>query len=162
MAFPSNNAKSVSRLVMSSAVATATGILERILTGQAGNLFSVPGVVDVSGMEFSVGVLMDSGSGTKGIEASTADTSRLEVTFEDGGASGDNATAAQLFSASTLSSTTAWVAYVPKDAAGTTATDLDADDWVNFLIASNATTVPGIGVAEVAVGYIFGKPGVIN
>jgi len=156
------NAKSVSRLVLSSTAASATGLLERILTGQTGNLFSVPAVVDVSGMEFSVAILMDSGSGTKGIEASTADTSRLEVTFEDGGASGDNATAGLLFSASSLSSTVAWVAYVPRDAGGTSTTDLDADDWVNFLIATNATTVPGVGAAEVAVAYIFGKPGVIN
>ena len=162
MAFPSNNAQSVSRLIISSSASTATGILERILTGQAGNLFSVPGVVDASGMEFSVSILMDSGSATKGLEASTADTSRLEVTFEDGGASGDNATAAQLFSASSLSGTTAWTAYVPKDAGGTTSTDLDADDWVNFLVATNVTTVPGIGAAEVAVAYIYGKPGVIN
>jgi hypothetical protein len=162
MAFPSMNAQSISRLIISSEVATATGIFERILTGQAGNLFSVPAVVDVSGMEFSVAILMDSGSGTKGIEASTHNDSRLEVTFEDGGASGDNATVAQLFSASTLTGTVAWTAYVPRDKAGTSSTDLDADDWVNFLVASNATTVPGIGMAEVAVSYIYGKPGVIN
>ena len=139
---------------------TPDGIIEGLNTGQY-NLFSVPGVVDVSGMEFSIGQRSTSLSATPGIAASTDVASSPTFTFSDGGPTGDATGAAVLFTA--VTSTTAWVARVPKDIAGTSTTDLDADDWVNFRV----TIQPGTSDAEaaqvdLAIAYIYGKPGSIN
>ncbi len=161
MSFPTMNAKSVARVIIGSTAASPTGILELLPTGQY-NIFSAPGVIDASGMEFSVGVRHDNSSGTAGLAASTADASVVNIAFRDGGASGDNATADNLFAPTTLTNSTAFVANVPKDKTGTTATDLDADDWVNYAQAANPTTVAGGAVYDVVVNYIYGKPGGIN
>lgn len=159
MGFPSNNANSVSRLVSRGTVSTLTGITEMLATGQY-NLFSVPAVVDVSGMEFSVGASIDGSSGTPGLAAQTA--SSQTVAFHDGGGSGDNSTTQRLFDPTNLTSTTAWTAKVPRDQAGTSSTDLDADDWVNFLVSVNPTTIVGAAAFDVTVNYVYGKPGAIN
>ena len=154
--FPTMNAKTQSRQVHLGTSSSATAVLEQLTTGPM-NLFSVPGVVDVSGMEFSIGVY-DSTSGAAGLAAQTG--SVLQVTFSDGGPSGDNTAVAVLFTA--LTNTVAWTETIPRDAAGSSATDLDADDWVNFHYVAKTATIPGIGMADAVAHYVYGKPGAIN
>jgi hypothetical protein len=163
MGFPTNNAMTVGRLVHRSTASSVTGIAEAIGTGQH-NLFSVPAVVDVSGMEFSMGIEADAGSGTPGLAAVTGDASALSVAFNDGGPTGNNATAGLLFAATVqlTTSTTTWTAQVPHDAAGTSTTDLDADDWVNFIVSAQPTSEVGAASMSTVVNYIYGKPGTIN
>jgi hypothetical protein len=156
--FPTLNAFSVSRLVAKTGISTATGFGNRLSTGQF-NLFSVPGVVDVSGMEFSMGVAYDSTGNTPGLVASTNSASSTTVTFSDGGPTGDATAAHSLFTA--ISATTAWTTHVPRDVTGTSATDLDADDWVNFRVTVESTTVSGANAFDLAVAYVYGKPGSI-
>ncbi len=157
MSFPTMNAQSVAKRFAAATAPTASGVLGNMPTGPH-NIISVPGVIDVSGMEYSFGVAFDS-AGAAGLGASTADASRFQVALADGGASGDVTTTAVL--ATAITSTTAFVDTVPRDVTGTSATDLDADDWVNLQITAQPTTVAGAGTIDVAVAYIYGKPGSI-
>ena len=159
MSFPYMHAMSVSRLltqVHNNAV-TSTSFLT---TGQH-NLFSVPGVVDVSGMEFSMSPSANANTTVTRVVASAASTA--VVTFSDGGATGDATGAAVLFSQDNMSNslTGGFPANTPIDAAGSSTTDLDADDWVNFRVVQNATGAL-LGGVNAAVNYIYGKPGALN
>jgi hypothetical protein len=158
MSFPYMNAQSVSRTVSRGVAATTTGIAASIPTGPY-NLFSVPGTVDVSAMEMSIGVIADSISGSTILAIQTG--SPLTVSFSDGANCGANTTVSLLVAA--IGNTVAAFAdTIPQDMAGTSTTDLDADDWVNFHVTANPTTIPGVGVYGVNVNYIYGKPGAIN
>jgi len=159
MAFPSNNAEIAARLfgnVVNNAVTTHTFLL----TGQH-NWFSTPAVIDVSGMEIAMSIEQEAATTitrtTAGGAASTA-----VFTLSDGGASGDATGAAVLVSGDTFSNslTAGFPVNVPIDGAGTSTTDLDADDWVNFRAIQNATGL--VGTMNVTVAYVYGKPGVIN
>jgi hypothetical protein len=161
MAFPVMNAQVVSRLVgEGNLVNTVTHIVDGLTTG-AHNLFSVPAVVDVSGMEFSLGVVSDNTDGSAGLAAEVG-TSAFRPVMSDGGSGGVDT--AVLFDSSTggLSSSTVYTAYTPKDAAGTSTTDLDVDDWVNLRVTTNGATVAGAGNVNTQVAYVYGKPGAIN
>jgi hypothetical protein len=158
MSFPAMNAQSVAKRFSGATGPSTTTVLAYLPTGPH-NIISVPGVVDVSGMEMSFGVAFDS-LGVAGLGASTADASLLSVTLADGGPTGDATTTAVL--ATAITSSAAFVDTVPRDVAGTSATDLDADDWVNFQVTAQPTTVAGGGAIDVNFAYIYGKPGAIN
>lgn len=155
--FPIVNAQSVAKRFSPATAPTTSGVLGNMPTGPH-NILSVPAVVDVSGLEYSFGVAFDS-AGAAGLGASTASASLFTVDLRDGGASGDNTTVTKL--GTDVSSSTAFVDTVPRDATGSSATDLDADDWVNLGITNQPTTVAGAAVIDVAVAYIYGKPGAI-
>lgn len=159
MSFPYMNAMSVSRLLTQTYSNDNPTSHSMLTTGQH-NLFSVPGVVDVSAMEFSMSLSALASTLLTRVLASAASTA--VVTFSDGGAAGDATAAAVLFSQDSMSNslTNGFEANVPLDVTGTSSTDLDADDWVNFRVVQNATSLIG-GVNAVA-SYIYGKPGGIN
>lgn len=159
MSFPYMNAMSVSRL-LTGVQAAAASTVNFLTTGQH-NLFSVPGVVDVSGMEFSMSPSNLANTAGTRVVASAASTA--VVTFSDGGATGDATGAAVLFSQDNMSNslTGGFPTNSPIDAAGSSTTDLDADDWVNFRVVQNATGAL-LGGVNAAVSYIYGKPGAIN
>jgi hypothetical protein len=156
MTFPAMNAKTVSS-VWFPGTATSGTIAFALATGPM-NAFSVPAVVDVSGMEFSICMVADSITGASLLEAQTGST--LGLAFSDGGPTGDNTTVTVLFSA--LTNTVAFDDTVPRDVSGSSTTDLDADDWVNFHITAQTTTVAKAGVVRGVVSYLYGKPAAIN
>lgn len=157
MSFPYVNVQMLDRSVFGLDESAATYRLFAA-TGY-NNLMSVPAVVDISGMEFSVGVRGQAGSG-KIVAGVPSGTTTVLVNFSDGGPSGDNATAQTYFSNDTWSNSTLYAANIPRDGTGATfATDLDADDWLNFRVVANLSTSAGIGVLDVHVAYVFGKPG---
>lgn len=160
MSFPSANAHSFTRWIQRLTAATTTGVVEALATGQH-NVFTPTGVVDVSGMEFSTYFVADSISGTGTKDADATDASLTAIAFSDGGPSGDGAVA-ELFAASSNTTSVAWALNVPRDSAGTSTTDLDADDWVNFYQKTTPTTVAGMAAAALACNYIYGKPGSIH
>jgi hypothetical protein len=158
MAFPSNNAEIAARLFANNDENAATGHFT-LATGQH-NWFSTPGVIDVSGMEIAMSMEQDSNTGILKTTASAASTAVF--TLSDGGPTGDATGAAVLVSGDSFSNslTGGFDANIPIDATGTSATDLDADDWVNFRAIQNASGI--VGAMNVTVAYIYGKPGVIN
>ncbi len=113
------------------------------------NWFRVPAVVDVSGMEFAFGL---------GTTKAAASASIFTLTIVDGGASGDAvATTAVLAATATNgpSTGTAWTINKPRTVAGSSATDLDADDYVN-LVPTTAGSAASVLVTMAA--FIYGKP----
>ena len=161
MSFPSANAHSYTRWIQRLTSATTTGVVETLANGQH-NVFTTPGVIDVSGMEFNTYFVADaiSGTGTKGADAD--DASLTAISFSDGGTGGDATPVAELFAASSNTTSVAWALNVPRDSAGTSTSDLDADDWVNFYQKTAPTTVSGMAAAALACNYIYGKPGSIH
>ena len=160
MSFPAMNALSVFGLFSNHATwATAESSAHvEMITGPF-NLITVPGVVDVSGMEYAFGVETD-GAGAAGLGASTHDNSLFSVALTDGGPTGDNTTVTAL--ATAITSSTAFTDTVPRDVSGTSSTDLDADDWVNFHVVGQPTTVVGAASVGVHLNFIYGKPASIN
>ena len=125
--------------------------MNNIVANEEWQLFSVPAVVDVSGMEFSLGIP---------VGAVLATSSYTTFLFTNAGSTG-TASAQLLAGLENSSGTgTAWTANTPRDGAGTSITDLDADDWVAVEIAG-ALSTPSTGWTY-QVAYIYGKPGVIN
>lgn len=120
------------------------------VAGDSNNWFKAPGVVDVSGMEFTFALAT-----TK----AAASASVFTIQCTDGGTTGTAAGA--LFTAITNSpsSGTAWTDLTVRNQAGTSATDLDADDLVNLVTTTAGTAATGLSVAT---AYIVGKPGAIN
>lgn len=155
MAFPTMNAQSAQRLFRPLDVTTD---IVNLATGPH-NLLSVPAVVDVSALEYSF-IFAASKDSSPDLAASTADASRVQVALSDGGPTGDNTTVSVL--ASAITSTVAWADTVPRDVTGTSATDLDADDWINFHVTGQPTTVVGVSEMAVNLSYIYGKPASIN
>lgn len=161
MAFPYMNAASLSQPLFG----LAGNVLTPVLSLVAGNynIASLPAVVDVSGMEFSVGVVSKADTTTLsgGIAGGTG-SSTVVVTFVDGGPTGDATGVAVLMDNDKFSNSAVFTAQVPRDQVGTALTDLDADDWVNFRVVANLTGAGGIGAVQIAIAYIYGKPAVIN
>jgi hypothetical protein len=124
-------------------------------------IFSTPGVVDVSGMEFAVAMV---------VEAATTDTQDVASTdgllkfqFADTGTTAEStATVNPLLNATDLTSSRdgGWAAHEAAMAVGTSTTDLDADDWVTLHTVANATTT-GAGAVTVRAHFVYGKPGAI-
>jgi hypothetical protein len=161
MSFPSANAHSFTRWIQRLTSATTTGFVEALAVGQH-NVLSVPGVIDVSGMEFNTYFVADAVSGTGTKEADADDASLTAIAFSDGGPTGDATTVAELFAASSNTTSVAWALNVPRDSAGTSTTDLDADDWINFYQKTTPSSVSGMAAAALACNYIYGKPGSIH
>jgi len=113
-------------------------------------------------MEFNTYFVADSISGTPTKEVDAVDASLTAMSFSDGGPTGDATTVAELFAASSNTTSVAWALNVPRDSAGTSTTDLDADDWVNFYVKTAPTTVAGMAAATIVGNYIYGKPGSIH
>ncbi len=159
MSFPYMNAMSVSRAVVGKPPQSTVTMFE-LASGQY-NLFSVPGVVDVSAMEFDLGARYGAGTGAAfGITTAAA---TAEVNASDGGPSGDATTVAALFSLITNTVTTGFtLANKPQGVAGTSTTDLDADDWVNLHLNTGSSAGTALGSIDVGVAFIYGKPAGIN
>ena len=146
MSFNYMNAEHVSTIVSDDAV-----------TGENYNWFRTPAVVDVSGMEFSYGLQ------TKTINAA-ASTSIFTMTVVDGSATGDAvATTAVLHATltnATTQSTITWPDLTPETSNGTSATDLDVDDYVNVVTTTAGANATGLTIMA---SYIHGKPaGIAN
>jgi hypothetical protein len=158
MAFPSNNAEIAARLFANNDENAASGHFT-LVTGQH-NWFSTPGVIDVSGMEIAMSLEQVANTGQTKTTASAAST--VVMTLSDGGQEGNATGAAVLVSGDSFSNslTGSFTINVPIDATGTSTTDLDADDWVNFRALQNASGL--VGAVNVTVAYVYGKPGVIN
>jgi hypothetical protein len=156
MSVPAMNAKTVSMEITGF---THTTIIAnfKIASGQY-NLFSVPGVVDVSAIEASIASLYSAGT-TRGAVTGAA---TIEVNLTDGGPTGDATGIAALYAIDTNTVTASFAQNVPVDSAGTSTTDLDADDWVNFHANTGSTGTTALGIAQVTVGYLYGKPASIN
>lgn len=157
MSFPYMNANEVARLFWSPASASADPHLQ-MQSGQY-NMFSVPAVVDVSAMEFSIAVEWD--ATIANARGSASGNGVVELGATDGGASGDATTIALLFGDLSDSAVT-FAANKPEDVTGTSTTDLDADDWVNIHCNTNVSGTTGAGAADYNVAYIYGKPGGVN
>ena len=159
MSFPYMNAQEVARLFWSPASASADPHLQ-MQSGQY-NMFSVPSVVDVSAMEFSIAVEWDATIGNA--RGSASGDGVVELGASDGGPTGDATTVALLFAdISDSASLAIFAANIPADVAGTSTTDLDADDWVNIHVNTAVSGTTGAGAADYNVAYIYGKPGGIN
>lgn len=165
MSFPYKNAHSISQAFWDLKESGPTSTIMFLPTGMY-NMAQVPGVVDVSGMEFSFALEYTSITGTPVRFISSLATTAV-FGMADGGPTGD-ATAAALLFAST-GDDAIWSSSVadgglgnsaspnqPLDAAGSSATDLDADDWLNLRVLSNATGL--VGSVIVNVNYVYGKP----
>ena len=126
------------------------------VSGENYNGWKVPAVVDVSGMEFDYTLQ------AKGTSAA-ASASIFTVTPVDGGATGELvATTAVLhatLSNGPTTSTITWVNLEREASDGTSATDLDADDTVNFVTTTAGTAATGLTISA---SYIYGKPADIN
>lgn len=158
--FPTMNAQSVTKRFAGATGPSTTTVIGNIATGPH-NLLSVPAVVDVSGMEYSLGVAHD-GLGVAGLSEASVAASQAAIALSDGGPSGDNTTVAILAAVLVPATASPFIDSVPQDVTGTSTTDLDADDWVNFHVTVQPTTITGVGAADVALAYIYGKPGSIN
>lgn len=165
MSFPYMNAQSLSQTFGGIKEAAATTI-PFLATGQH-NMAQMPGVIDVSGMEFAFSLMFTSATGAPARFLITAASTAVFV-MADGGPTGDATGGAGLFAGSGaaglwsnslndggLGSTAS--PNQPLDAAGSSSTDLDADDWLNLRVIANATGL--VGIASVHANYIYGKPG---
>ena len=125
-------------------------------------MFSTPGVVDVSGMEFAIALVIEGGSTFTQTIASGAST--VEFQFGDAGTSATGtASGNHLISADDLSNTITggWTVHEARMAVGTSTTDLDADDWVNLHVVANTSAVGGVGALTMKAAFVYGKPGAI-
>jgi hypothetical protein len=158
MSFPYMNANTAERLLWSPNSASADPHAQ-LQSGQY-TFFSVPAVVDVSAMEFSVAVEWDATiANARGCVTGNA---VLELNATDGGPTGDATTIAALFANLSNSVAGRWVLNVPVDVAGTSTTDLDADDVVNIHVNTAVSGTTSAGAVDYAVAYIYGKPGGVN
>jgi hypothetical protein len=169
MAFPAMNAHVANTILPGKPIATtSTTISVSVELGTATSgysLFEVPAVVDVSGMEFGISVLIASGSVVPPNTTIASGASTVELLFADLGATGTAAGSTNyLTNADDFSNTVTggWTTGLMRTAGGTSTTDLDADDVIGIQSVANLTTVGGIGTAGIHVAYIFGKPGAIN
>tara|TARA_Y100000310_G_scaffold252550_2_gene259263 strand:+ start:383 stop:865 length:483 start_codon:yes stop_codon:yes gene_type:complete len=160
MSFPYVNAKTVNSMVVGKSHSTIIAKMQ--ITSGNYNLFSVPGVVDVSAMEFSIGMQW-AANAARGKSASG--NAGYDVGVVDGGTTGDLTGRGALFTSlngSVGTNITQFASTIPFDVAGSSATDLDADDWVNMLHLTSSTQGASFGVATCSAGYIYGKPAGIN
>ena len=168
MAFPTMNANVNSAVLLGKPLGTASTTISvsmELATGTfAYNLFEVPAVVDVSGMEFGVSILFASGTVVVPNTTIASGASTVELVFSDIGPTG-TLSAVTLSNADDFSNTPTggWTSNLMQVGVGnTTAADLDADDVVGLRVIANLTTAGGVGGLQLTTAYIYGKPGVIN
>lgn len=168
MSFPYKNAHSLSQAFWDYKEAGPTSTILVLPVGMY-NMAQLPGVVDVSAMEFSFSLDQTSITGTPARFIGTLATTAVFV-MADGGPTGDATAQAVLFAGS--SDAAVWSSSIadgglgnsvspnqPLDAQGTSTTDLDADDWLNFRVVQNATGL--VGLVIINANYIYGKPAAI-
>ena len=125
-------------------------------------IFSTPGVVDVSGMEFAVAMVAEAAT-TETQDIASADGT-LKFQFGDTGTTATGtASGNHLLNATDLTNSRdgGWGVHEAVMAVGTSTTDLDADDWVTLHTVANATGVGGAGAVTVRAHFVYGKPGAI-
>lgn len=164
MSFPYMNAHGIS-MTYTGLQGGSASAAPFIATGMH-NMAQLPDVVDVSAMEFAFSVEQTANTGARVGFANTG-ASTAQFVMADGGPTGDATAAAALFTIGTWSNgldgslgATA-TPNMPLDAAGTSTTDLDADDWLNFRAVTTVTGAAGVGNAHINANYIYGKPGSI-
>ena len=162
MAFPSNNAMTQHTFLTHVGIGDAGSSHTFLSTGTYWPVANVPGVVDVTGMEFAIAMLAEAATTVGQDLASGAST--VELTFFDMGTTATKATTNPLAGADAFSNTAAggYTAHEAKKTAGTSTTDLDADDWIKLGVIANATGVAGVGAVLAGVNFVYGKPGAIN
>ena len=153
MGFPAINAHVTSQTLWPHDCNAQTSQLY-LLTGAVYPLFSTPAIVDVSGMEFALGLLQDAtatADPTVVLQSIASGASTVEILFGDGGTTATTDPGANyLTNADDFSNT------------GTSTTDLDADDWVSLEAVANITGAAGIGAVVAKTAFIYGKPAAIN
>ena len=131
-------------------------------------LFNVPQVVDLSAMQMDIVQLMDASTGVTQTMASG--TTTVVLNPYDGGTNAANAGTAtgvnNIFGnddwSNSATGTNSWtVVHGARKQTGTSATDLDATDWVNLDVDVNISGAGGFGAINVAAWYAFGKPGAV-
>jgi hypothetical protein len=165
MAFPIVNAH-VNSMEIGGILAGAATPLYKLFTSAIGyTIMDTPAVVDVSGMEFGMGITADSGS-TAGRPTTASGASTLEFVFSSLGTTGTTAPSDNpLVTGDAFSNTLAggWTTNLWRKSDGnTTGADLAAGDVIGLHVVANLTSPAGVGVALVQVAYIYGAPGEIN
>lgn len=161
MAFPIMNAEVNSMALQGKQVVTISPLPEVATSAVGYPILDIPAVVDVSGMEFGMTVLLGGGSTATQTIASGAST--VEMIFSDSGSTGTT-TPADLHGGDTFSNTVTggWTVGLVRTGLGTSTTDLDADDVVSLHVVANLTGAAGIGQVGLKVAFIYGKPGAIS
>ena len=154
------NAVTANSVVIGIAHTTVIARLQ-VISG-AYNLFSAPALVDVSAMEFSI-AWMWAADGTRGKGGSG--NASYGISLVDGGPTGDATGRSALFAAlsgSLGTNLTQFASTIPFDVAGTSTTDLAADDWVNYLELTSTTGNEAAGVVTITSAFLHGKPSGIS
>jgi hypothetical protein len=163
MSFPVMNAHVSSSQVFDIDDNGAT-TMPSLATVQQYPIFAAPGVVDVSGMEFHIAIHRGTATATVVAQAMASAASTVSIVYGDGGTTATGDAGANIMVGGAQFSNGAvdggWGAHQAVKAAGTTTTDLDADDWINMQAIENATGL--LGAVQAGAAFIYGKPGAIN
>ena len=135
-----------------------------LATVQQYPIFCAPGVIDVSGMEFHMAIHRGVATATVVAQAMASAASTVSVVYGDAGTTATGDAGANIMVGGPQFSNGAvdggWQAHQAVKAAGTTTTDLDADDWISLQAIENATGL--LGAVQGGAAFIYGKPGAIN
>ena len=135
-----------------------------LATVQQYPIFCAPGVIDVSGMEFHMAIHRGVATATVVAQAMASAASTVSVVYGDAGTTATGDAGANIMVGGPQFSNGAvdggWQAHQAVKAAGTTTTDLDADDWISLQAIENATVL--LGAVQAGAAFIYGKPGAIN
>jgi len=135
-----------------------------LATVQQYPIFCAPGVIDVSGMEFHMAIHRGVATATVVAQAMASAASTVSVVYGDAGTTATGDAGANIMVGGPQFSNGAvdggWQAHQAVKAAGTTTTDLDADDWISLQAIENATGL--LGAVQAGAAFIYGKPGAIN
>jgi hypothetical protein len=126
-------------------------------------LAPLPGVVDVSGMELHVALISTGTSDTSKVQTLPSAASTVEIVFGDGGTSATADTGGALLEGGDKFSNTitgGFTVHQGFKGAGTSTTDLDADDWVTLQALANTSAL--VGSLQAGFSFIYGKPGSIS
>ena len=135
-----------------------------LATVQQYPIFCAPGVIDVSGMEFHMAIHRGVATATVVAQAMASAASTVSVVYGDAGTTATGDAGANIMVGGPQFSNGAvdggWQAHQAVKAAGTTTTDLDADEWISLQAIENATGL--LGAVQAGAAFIYGKPGAIN
>jgi hypothetical protein len=164
MSFPTMNAQSVSieAIDIANNAVTSHAFLPTLAVFP---IAAVPAVVDVSGMELVGALIVGLGTATDGSKVQTTASagSTLEIVWGDGGTTATADPGANLLEGGDIFSNTRAGGFTVHEGvrgAGTSTTDLDADDWVNMQALANTTAIAG--AVTIGFNFVYGKPGAIN
>jgi len=116
-------------------------------------------------MELCGALIVGLGTATDGSKVQTTanGASTVEIVWGDGGTTATLDPGANLLEGGDIFSNTRTGGFTVHEGvrgAGTSTTDLDADDWVTLHIVANATQVAG--AVQTGMSFVYGKPGAIN